>query len=209
MQLLPAPSFLLLSNGGPPLGTLPWFPSRYHLKGPGPPPPERDRAVLGRRQKGEPGTVPHICGGTGVEVTMGKQGLQVPLPWWSVETPKGEGDALTRKLPERPAGSRDGPQRGRGCEERPGWDPAEAGVVTCSILRMICCLLLPQPYVNITGKLRLEIFFKRLYLAHLSIKPLPHFLKDQVPNLPGESWEDFTEELLCELCLEESPVDPR
>lgn len=76
MQSLPTPCFPLLSSGAPdPLVPRPGPPLATTPGAQVPPPPVGGPAVLGRRQKGESGTVSRTCGGTRVEVKMGKRGL--------------------------------------------------------------------------------------------------------------------------------------
>lgn len=76
MQSLPTPCFPLLSSGAPdPLVPRPGPPLATTPGAQVPPPPVGGPAVLGRRQKGESGTVSKTCGGTRVEVKMGKRGL--------------------------------------------------------------------------------------------------------------------------------------
>ena len=96
-------------TAGPRLGTPPWSPSKY----PPPSPPERPEppreapAVPGRRQEGEPGTVPRTCGGTEVGGEDGEaRPASPPAPVERGSAPKRRGtkcqSAIVPRRRERP-----------------------------------------------------------------------------------------------------------
>lgn len=124
---LPAPSFSLLSNSGPPPCSPPKEPgSLAFVRSPS--------RCWGEDRRGSQGPCPHSAEEESGEMKMGKRGLQSALHPWSDKTPKGEEGMTPFCLPSFPkfgacpASSYYHPQEGWRCGGRPGCDPMEAAV---------------------------------------------------------------------------------
>lgn len=97
------------------------------------PTPVRGPAVLGEDRRGSQGPCPDPAEEQGWRRGWGIGACKVPVPPWSVEAAKGEKEktclsAFDPKLRDRPRGQLRSLAGGRGCEGRPGREPAEAGV---------------------------------------------------------------------------------